>query len=222
MKSLGIVILLTVLPVLSNNILAHNPNEKSVSDIDGNVYSIVKIGDQMWMGEDLRTTHFNDGSPILHVVSASKWEDLNKPAYSWYKNDEEFKNSNYGALYNWYTAADDRLCPVGWRVPNSSDWDKLSSYLGVGGGGKLKESGLKHWLSTSVGDTNETGFTALPGGSRQADGSFEAMGDWGNWWSSSETSKTNAMYVFLFRASTTLGIFDTVKDVGFSVRCIKE
>jgi len=194
---------------------------QAVTDIDGNTYATVTIGEQIWMAENLRTSRFNNGREITHIESRRKWADTREPAYSWYQNDKSSFQDTYGALYNWYTVEHGNLCPEGWRVPDNTDWDELSSHLGVNAGGHLKEAGTDHWNTTSEADDNKTGFTALPGGSRQADGTFEALGEWGNWWSTSESSETNALYVYLFRASTTMGKFDTYKDNGFSVRCLK-
>jgi len=144
--------------------------ESSVADIDGNVYDTVVIGSQVWMKENLRTTRFNDGTKIPLVTSDTAWSNLRTPGYCWYGNNEAFFSLNhYGALYNGYAARSGKLCPAGWHVPDDDDWYELSEYVGWdAGGGKLKEAGTLNWASPNANATNETGFTALPGGFRNA------------------------------------------------------
>jgi uncharacterized protein (TIGR02145 family) len=136
----------------------------NVTDIDGNVYSTVTIGTQVWMAEDLKTTHYTDGTPIPYVTDNPEIVNLKSGAYCWFNNEESNKTI-YGAVYNWYATAD-KLCPVGWHVSTYSDWATLIDYCGGWelAGGKLKEAGAIHWDAPNTGATNETGFTALPAG----------------------------------------------------------
>jgi uncharacterized protein (TIGR02145 family) len=152
---------------------------------DGMTYKIVRIGSQIWMAENLKAIKYNDGKPIPFVKDATVWKNLTTPAYCWYDNDEATYNNPYGALYNWYIVNTGNLCPVGWHIPTESEWKKLELYLGMtqvqvdsaGDRGtiadKLKETGITHWNYTSTywnssntNATNESGFTALPGGYR--------------------------------------------------------
>jgi len=144
--------------------------ESGMVDIDGNIYDTVVIGSQVWMTENLRTTRLNDGTKIPLVTSDTAWSNLKTPGYCWYGNNEAFFSLNrFGALYNGYAARSGKLCPVGWHVPDDDDWDELSEYVGWDeGGGKLKEAGTLNWASPNSDATNETGFTALPGGFRNA------------------------------------------------------
>ena len=134
-----------------------------VKDIDGNIYHTVTIGNQVWMVENLKTTRYNDGTAIPNVTDSSVWSKLSTPAYCWYNNDASSYKATYGALYNWYAVNVQKLCPKGWHVASNAEFYALNSFLD-GECGKLKEAGTIHWYSPNKGATNETGFTALPGG----------------------------------------------------------
>jgi uncharacterized protein (TIGR02145 family) len=142
-----------------------------VVDIDGNIYHTVTIGTQVWMVENLKTTHFNDGSPIFNCTDNATWGTLTTPAFCWYNNDSTNKNP-YGALYNWYAAISSNLCPPGWHLPTVDDFNTLYNYLGGAStaGGLMKEAGTAHWSPPNTGATNASGFTAVAGGSRSAGG----------------------------------------------------
>jgi len=219
----------------------------TVIDIDGNVYHTVKIGTQIWMVENLKTTKYNDGSAIPLVTDNKVWAALTTPGYCWYNNDSTNFISNYGALYNWYTVNTGKLCPKGWHVPTDVEWTILANYLGgetynnnnteSKTGGKLKESGTIHWSSPNEGATNETGFNGLPGGSRSYyKGDFTEIGIMGNYWSVTEgigmenevwwTSESGEL---IPAWSRTLSCFVSIinrnfghKRSGYSVRCIKD
>jgi uncharacterized protein (TIGR02145 family) len=157
----------------------------TVTDIDGNVYETIQIGTQWWIKENLRTTHFRNGDPIPLVTDDTAWAGLSTPAYCEYGNDPA-NVTDYGRLYNWYAVADSRyIAPQGWHVATDEEWKQLEMYLGMSQseanltgirgtveGGKLKEAGTVHWQSPNTGATNESGFTALPGGYRFIFGSF--------------------------------------------------
>ena len=192
-----------------------------VSDTDGNVYLTVKIGEQVWMAENLKTTKYNDGTSIPNVTNNAAWVGLTTGAYCWYNNDVNNKNI-YGALYNWYAVSTNKLAPEGWHIATDSDWSTLSNYLGgnVLSGGKLKEIGTTHWLSPNNGATNESGFSALPGGYRYDGGSFTLITAGGYWWSSTVSSVTTAQSLGLGYDSSDLHRGSGYKYGGFSVRCI--
>jgi len=145
-------------------------NGNKVSDIDGNKYATTRIGTQVWMTENLRTTRLNDGTLIQSVHDGTEWASLKSAGYCWYGNHEAFFTLNhYGALYNGYSVNTGKLCPAGWHVPTDEEWDALSEYVGWdSGGGKLKEAGTINWAGPNPDATNETGFSALPGGYRNA------------------------------------------------------
>jgi len=194
----------------------------TVKDYEGNVYNTVKIGNQCWLKENLRSTKYNDSTNIPNVTDNGLWPNLITPAYCWYNNDYAAYGSVYGALYNWHTVNTGKLCPIGWHVPSKADWTQLSNYLGgeIIAGGKLKEIGTTHWYSPNTGATNETNFTALPGGGRMYD--FGQLHDLGNWWSSSPFDSYNAETVDLRSYNTEILFDPNDKKIGFSVRCVKD
>ncbi|MFA6925323.1 MAG: fibrobacter succinogenes major paralogous domain-containing protein [Bacteroidales bacterium] len=165
------------------------------TDIDGNIYHIVTIGTQVWLLENLNTTKYNDGTLIPLVTDNSGWNNLTTGAYSDYNNTPS-NSSTYGRLYNWYAVNNaHKICPLGWHVPSDAEWTTLETYLGISSaGGKLKEAGTIHWTSPNVGATNETGFTALPGGSRYPNGSFNNIGNYANWWTATDSDISNAFH----------------------------
>ena len=140
----------------------------SMTDQDGNVYKTITIGTQTWMAENLRTTKYRDGSAIPKITSSSAWSILSTGAYCNYNNTVNNDTiATYGRLYNWYAVSDIRnIAPLGWHVPSDVEWSILTTYLGgvTIAGGKMKETGLNHWLNSNVGASNASGFTDLPNG----------------------------------------------------------
>lgn len=203
----------------------------SVVDVEGNNYKTVKIGDQWWMAENLKTTKYNDGTSIPNVTSDGTWALMASGAYCWYNNDIANK-SIYGALYNWHTANTQKLCPEGWHVPSDSEWTTLATALGGRdtAGGKLKEDGTAHWRSPNDGATNESGFTALPGGYRRNNGPFGyethygTLGTGGHWWSATEVGpdSPDSWGDFMYYDNSTFPNYGHSKTAGFSVRCVMD
>ncbi|MGC1390507.1 MAG: fibrobacter succinogenes major paralogous domain-containing protein [Bacteroidales bacterium] len=200
----------------------------SVTDIDLNVYNTVNIGSQIWMVENLKTTRYNDNTAIPLINDIIAWGALTTPGYCWYHNDESSYKA-YGALYNWYTVDSQsnggkNICPTGWHVPSDAEWDTLIIFLGgeAVAGGKLKETGTTHWSNPNTGANNETGFSALPGGSRNLAGSFVGIGSYGIWWSATEVDATLAWrnYMDCNLGSSERG--NGYKQGGFSVRCLQD
>lgn len=194
----------------------------SVSDIDGNTYKTVSIGTQTWMAENLKTTKYNDDTSIPLVTDNTEWKSLIHPGYCWYNNDASTYKDTYGALYNWYAAASGKLCPSGWHVPSDGQWTILSTYLGgeSAAGDKMKEEGATHWKNFNNASTNVSGFTALPGGGRVG-GSFSSIEESGAWWSSIESDTDYAWCRELDDNVVELLRGGLAKNMGFSVRCIK-
>jgi uncharacterized protein (TIGR02145 family) len=181
-----------------------NPNFTygSVSDIDGNCYKTIQIGNQIWMAENLRTTKYNDGTPIPLVTDNTEWANLpcgesivlngyvtSGDAYCWYNNDAATYENDYGKLYNWGAVGTGKLCPTGWHVHAFDEWKIICykrDYENGPYGEELMESDTTHWNESVIIDgTNETGFTGLPGGFRNATGAFSSIGQKGFYWSSS-------------------------------------
>jgi uncharacterized protein (TIGR02145 family) len=196
----------------------------SLKDIDGNKYKTVTIGTQVWMAENLKTTKYNDGTPIPTVKENDEWAALTTPGFCWYNNDSIDNKKTYGALYNWYTVSTNKLCPTGWHVPSESEWAKITTYLGEVGfaGDKLKESGTTHWRTPNTGATNESGFTALPGGYRSFEGIFNSIGIYGYWWSSTEYNSKTVLFWNLRYKYDRVYKYNSEKYCGFSVRCIMD
>ena len=202
---------------------------QTVTDIDGNIYNTVTIGTQVWMQENLKTTKYNDGTAIPFVTDSAAWTNLRSPGYCWNNNDEATHKATYGALYNWYVAdaasnGGKNVCPTGWIVPSDAQWTTLITYLGGENvaGGKLKEAGITHWQSPNAGATNESDFTALPGGNRNGNGNFSTTGYNGYWWSS---TASHTYYAYLQSMYSIHGIIYSRQYVmysGFSIRCIED
>jgi uncharacterized protein (TIGR02145 family) len=195
----------------------------NLTDIDGNIYSSIVIGTQVWMGSNLRTTHFNNNDPIPNVTDNQQWAELNTSAFCWYNNDENANSNTYGALYNWFTVVDSRnLCPIGWHIPNDSDFTILENYLGNNNGGKLKEIGTLHWNTPNTDATNESLFLGMPGGFRDFDGTFYDLGNVNFLWSSTEFSGEAAWNRLISHSSGSIERHYLRKVSGLSVRCVKD
>lgn len=198
-------------------------------DIEGNVYPTISIGDQVWLGTNLKVTKYNDGSQISNVTDNTAWAGLTSGAYCWYNNSANNKGT-YGALYNWYVVNEIKnVCPTGWHIPIDAEWTTLESNLGGSNiaGGKIKSTGTIQggtglWFSPNTGATNESGFTGLPGGARFPNSDFINLTYSGAWWSSTEGTTTSAYERDTNTSSTNLYRNDADKKFGFSIRCLKD
>lgn len=195
-----------------------------VTDIDGNTYYTVVIGTQIWMTQNLKLKHYRNGDPIPNVSNNQQWSNVNTGAYSNYNNDPAY-SVEHGHLYNLTAITDTRnIAPRGWHVPTSSDWETL--FNNTGGiaytGGSLKESGTVHWQTPNTGATNSSGFTAIPGGIRNNDGSFDHIGGNGYWWSATESSPNKYSYEHLCFSFEFVNGGELPKQFGLSVRCVKD
>jgi uncharacterized protein (TIGR02145 family) len=210
--------------ILVNLILDGEPVCEGVEDIDGNCYETIQIGEQVWMAENLKVTHYNDGSEIPNITNNGDWSGLSTGAYGDYDNNPT-NSETYGRLYNWYTVDDSRgLCMEGWHVPSDEEYTVLKDYLGGGevAGGKMKETGTEHWNSPNTGATNESGFTALPAGYRYSNyGVYYGVGNYGYFWSSSEYDSDDAWTRSLYYGSSNVFRYNYGKQSGFSIRCLK-
>jgi len=219
----------------------------TVTDVDGNVYNTVLIGEQCWMKENLKTTLYRDGTPIDNPINNSDWQNNTIGAYAWYNNNSGFKDS-YGALYNWYAGVNaNGLCPDGWHLPADDEWTQLVDYVAAQGfpnenisngtGNALKScrqvnSPLGGDCNTAVHprwDSNNThygfdefGFSAFPGGARDISGVFGFIGAYGTWWTSTEYPSSFVYYRHIGFSYGNVGHDSLDKGTGFSVRCIKD
>jgi uncharacterized protein (TIGR02145 family) len=169
------------------------------------------------------TTKYKDGTSIPLVTDGAVWLNLSTPAYCWYDNLISNK-STYGALYNWFTVNTSKLCPTGWHVPSDAEWTTLTTYLGglSVAGGKLKSTGTTLWQSSNTGATNESGFTALPGGYHSDSSNFYYIGLNGLWWSSTAASTTKSWGRRLYNISADVTSTSYTQQWGMSVRCLKD
>jgi uncharacterized protein (TIGR02145 family) len=210
---------------------------QTVSDIDGNSYKTIKIGTQEWLAENLKTTRLNDGTAIPLVTDDYKWSQLNTPGYCWYYNDEAVFKNIYGGYYNWYAVNSGKLCPSGWHVPGEDDWKVFKLFLGmppelINGdfsattcGNKIKETGTTNWVEGSDDATNESGFTALPGGSRfDVTSEFGAEGSAAGWWSAAKFIPIPFSYSHwvIFNKDWFYMTGNLSINYGLNVRCVKD
>jgi len=195
----------------------------SVTDIDGNIYPIIEIGNQCWTKENLKTTKYADGSVIPNVTDSLLWQGLTDGAWANYENSA-VNDAVYGKLYNWYTVADPRnVCPTGWHVPSDAEWTTLTNFLGGESlaGGKMKTT--TGWQAPNTVATNESGFSGLPGGNRSPNTSpFVSVGYSGNWWSSSDDDMGFVWYRYLYYSSGNVSRSSSNRQSGFSVRCLRD
>lgn len=204
---------------------------------DGKVYQTVVIRNQVWMAENLAYL------PSVNMVADGS-EDAAGSYYYVYGYDgtnvadakATDNYATYGVLYNWTAAMDGEassttnpsgiqgVCPAGWHLPSEAEWTELTNYLGGTGvaGGKLKETGTTHWNTPNTGATNETGFTALPGGYRDYGGAFYGFGSYGFWWSATGNDATDAWSCFVNFSNGLVIILGNSKEVGISVRCVRD
>jgi len=209
-----------------------------VVDIVDNVYNTITLGTQTWMVENLKTTKYNDGTPIHLVSGSADWAD-STPGYCWYNNDAP-NNNIYGALYNWYTVNTKKLAPTGWHVPTGAEWTTLENYLIANGhnyDGSTTENKIAKSIaatagwstSTTIGSigndltkNNTSGLAGLPGGYRNSDGAFSGVGYGGGWWSSTEDSPGDAWARYLSYYYSYVYSYNANKQCGFSVRCVRD
>lgn len=192
-------------------------NGSGLVDVEGNIYKSIVLGKQEWMMDNLKVTKYNNGQPIPHIQDSTVWNAWNNGAYVYYKND-----TKHGVLYNWMVINDKRgVCPTGWHVPSSDEWDTLAKFLGGNdvAGGKMKAR--LHWETPNTSATNESSFHALPKGMYGVNGSFNNIGKNAYWWSATEYGDVSAWgrEVGFNEAGLFTGHGD--KRDGLSIRCVK-
>jgi uncharacterized protein (TIGR02145 family) len=213
----------------------------TATDIDGNVYQTVAIGTQIWMGSNLRTTKFNDGTPIPNVTANAAWAALLTSGFCSYDNTPSADTiGSYGLLYNWYAVNTGKLCPTGWHVPTLVDWNNLTNFLinnhynyDSSLGANLFAKALAStsgWKASpgkgAVGNTdypanrNITGFDALPAGYRGV--GFINAGFYATWWSATEETAPTAWYFWMDYQDNSLFGIGASKFEGFAIRCISD
>lgn len=189
---------------------------QKITDIDGNIYSTVVIGNQQWIVENLRVTKYNDGTEIPNIIDKTLWSNLSTGSWSFYNNDS-INSKKYGKLYNFYTInGNKQICPSGWHIPTILEWETLARYY-TDGQGALKD--IDNWNSPNLGATNLSLFTALPGGLRDGEnGDFRGFGDLGCWW-----GNDGSVELQNFKVGMSFGGGSNFKyKQGYSIRCIKD
>ncbi|MFC1527971.1 fibrobacter succinogenes major paralogous domain-containing protein [Candidatus Neomarinimicrobiota bacterium] len=204
---------------------------KTVTDIDGNVYEIVTIGNQVWMAENLKVTKYRNGDAIPNVTNDTEWSNLSTGAYCSYDNDDS-NITTYGFLYNWFTVNDNRnLAPAGWHIPTDEEWKQLEIYLGMSqtvvDNPGYRPSRVGNMLKSTNGwnyneGTNSSRFTALPSGAHNYNEGFVGIGDIAYFWSSTEATDNYAWSRHLSIYHDTVGYIRVNRISGLSVRCIKD
>lgn len=223
----------------------------TIIDYDGNKYRTKKLGEQWWMVNNLKTTHYADGAEIPLVESLTAWEVLgyDGKAYCFYDNSKQDERRIYGALYTWAAVMNGNpgsdenpsriqgVCPDGWHVPSDSEWKELEMFLGMteaaadsvglrgGNQGSKLASSASLWLDgylDSNPDFGISGFHAQPGGGRRPDGSFDHKGHNANFWTSTEYSNTQTWSRHIYSNYSSIHRYKSLKSTGFSVRCVKD
>ncbi len=196
----------------------------------------IKIGDQIWMTRNLDVENFQNGDSIPCIETKEQWMEAEKneqPAWCYYENDPA-NGEKYGKIYNWYAVNDERgLAPKGWHIPLVKEWEQLSEYLGESSAGiEMKNS--SGWYSImfpeeNYNGTNNSGFSALPGGERSRVGTlvgetgrFNGIGNMGSFWSSTESNDRAAHSIKLLGSDAELNMYKQHKGNGLYVRCIKD
>lgn len=216
-----------------------------IKDADGNIYTEVKIGNQVWMVENLKVTSYRDGTPIPRAVNTAEWTSITSAGFCWYENDSAKYNAIYGALYNWFTIKatnQKQLSPSGWHIPSDSEWTALENHLISNGynwdgsttGNKIGKAlaAKTNWTLSDVegygyvgnntATNNLSGFTGIPGGCRNSDGSFSYLGYRSLWWSTTEFNSSYAWYRCIFYDNYKLYRDNSFGRTGYSIRCIRD
>jgi uncharacterized protein (TIGR02145 family) len=221
--------------------------QQGLTDIDGNHYKVVKIGNQYWMAENLKTTTYADGTPLVDGTDSTDISGDDSTKYWFVYDDTSMYKETYGLLYTWAAVMNDSassdanpsgvqgVCPMGWHVPSDAEWKELEMFLGMSQaeadneglrgtneGGKMKETGFIHWNSPNTGATNESGFTVLPGGIRNYSSIFESIRNSSNFWSSKEEASNTATARNLNYNSSQIIRGYNNKALGYSIRCVKD
>lgn len=194
-------------------------------DFDGNIYETVQIGNQVWMAENLKVTHYNNGDEIPNITGNGEWGTLLSGAYCNYYNNQN-NVVTYGRLYNWYAIDDDRgVCPEGFHIPADGEWTELTEFLGDAAGSQLagyadlwSDGGLEN--DPAFGSS---GFSGLPGGYRFGyNGYYYSLGEVGCFWTSTADNDNSAWNWLLHYVTSSINRYSSSKQIGFSIRCIHD
>lgn len=222
----GFILVLILMNTCKKKYGSNNGDDSVIKDGDGNVYTSVQIGAQVWLSENLQATKYSNGDLIGTTTPATlNISSMSSPKYQWAYDGDENNLAVYGRLYTWYAVTDNRnICPTGWHVPSDAEWSALDSFLGGNGtsGGKLKETGLSHWITPNSEATNSSSFTAVPGGWRYHGGASEYIGYFNYLWSSTGGDVDNAWWRQMNYGNGSFSRNTMNMKFGLSVRCIKD
>lgn len=208
----------------------------TVNDYNGNVYKTTLIGEQLWLAENIKSTHYSNRKSIPIVEKDETFDEFDTTSITMcYYNDLASNFETYGELYTWPVATNGAImnneipsgiqgvCPVGWHTPSLSEWEILENFLGENvASDKLKQVGNAYWLEQNINATNETGFTALPSGKRFEDGSFYGLSYNTSYWSTSGGVFIDAIVTSMSYNSSKLDFPESNKVHARPVRCIKD
>lgn len=217
---------------------------ETLTDLDGQTYNTVRIGQQLWMAENLRVSVYNNGDEIADGTGRGDYSGMESPRFFFHYDDEPDNTPVYGKLYTWYTATDGRgICPPGWRVPDIADWEKLSKHLDPEtvlyqeltdgnkelsplSGGMLRSEGTLEsatglWANPNAGASNRSRFNAVPGGYRDPSGAFDGIGFNASFWcfTQVDSQRGKMLYTHFFNPGLHANAF--TKASGYAVRCMK-
>jgi uncharacterized protein (TIGR02145 family) len=215
-----------------------------LTDNDGNVYNVIQIGNQLWMGENLKVKTYNNGDTIADGTGRGNYSGFLNPGFYFSYEDEITNSAVYGHLYTWYAATDQRgLCPAGWLLPDVTDWEEMILTLDVLGnnynaseggnqemspiaGGMLRSTGTLEdgnglWYYPNEGASNITGMRVVPSGLRDPSGSFDGLGYNAAFWSFSEQGVDNALMFYTHYFNQGIHVNTFSKSTGYAVRCVK-
>ena len=228
--SLGYHLIVLFILLLQSNFAQEN-NElfqvlsETVTDYDGNVYKTVIIGEQIWMLENLKVTHYRNGTPIRNIYDNNKWSNAIDGAYCMVGNDSVEYKKIFGVLYNYYAVVNEnKLSPKGWHIPTEQECMILFNYLGGVdvAGEKIKDNSLKLWKVKNPNATNESGYSGLPAGGRGRLGFAGEVGYYATWWSSTSYDSLYAWHWGLYPEKKAIRYNAGHKASGFSIRCIRD
>lgn len=194
----------------------------TVSDVDGNVYNVVRIGTQLWTVENLRTTRYNDSTTIPTGLSNAAWTATSTGAYSIY-NDDNANNTTYGKLYNWYAASSGKLAPKGWHIPTPAEWDILVQEVGgySVAGGKIKSTSAL-WIAPNLAADNNSKFSGLPSGYKTNSNIYALLGESAYWWASTPRNAVQGDYLRVHSGLAGAVANGATKSFGLAIRCVKD
>jgi uncharacterized protein (TIGR02145 family) len=219
----------------SNSIEKIEANLLPATDLDGNKYTVLKIGKQYWFQQNLKTTQYNDTTAIATGLTDNEWKQTKKGAFAIYENNTQY-DKDYGKLYNGYAAATGKLCPKGWRIPTDKDWNELEKFLGLPAG-ELNRTGERgnmadklkapnNWKASAFSANNSSGFSIEPGGARLDNGEYTTINQYGNFWTSTVyDDRYGLLYLWNHHThynTNAMGRIYTLANNGYSCRCVTD